>query len=121
MKITLRLIAALVAGCVTAVAIALAGTFTARILWPEYAAAEAEKAFTFVMLASRLTVGVLCTSGAACVTTLIARDDGKAAWWLGGIFLATSLPIHLYRVWADYPAWYRSKAGFTMIMAIRAC
>jgi len=106
MKNTLRRIAGLAAGCVAAVAIALAATLAARTLWPEYAAAEPEKAYTLVMLVARLTVGALCTSGAACVTTLIARDNGKAAWWLGGIFLAISLPIHLYRVWADYPAWY---------------
>jgi hypothetical protein len=58
------------------------------------------------MLAARLTVGMVCTSGAACVTTIVARDKGTASWWLGGLFLAVSLPIHLYRVWADYPAWY---------------
>jgi hypothetical protein len=106
MNTTLRRIAGLVAGCVTAIAIGSAATVAARTLWPEYAAAEPEKAYTLVMLVSRLAVAALCTSAAACVTTIFAGDNGKAAWWLGGLFLAISLPIHLFRVWADYPAWY---------------
>ena len=106
MKITLRFVAALVAGCVTAVAIAVAATMVTRTLWPEYAAAEPTKAYSLAMLFARLAVGVLCTAGAACVTTLIARDNGRAALWLGVFFLAYSLPLHLYIIWADYPAWY---------------
>ncbi|MES2058192.1 MAG: hypothetical protein V4564_19810 [Pseudomonadota bacterium] len=106
MKITLRLCVGLVAGCITAVALALAATFVARTLWPDYAAAEPEKAYSVAMLLSRLAAGAFCTAGAACVTTIIAGDNGKAASWLGGVFLAVSLPIHLCRVWADYPVWY---------------
>jgi hypothetical protein len=26
--------------------------------------------------------------------------------WIGGLFLALSTPIHLFRVWDDYPVWY---------------
>ena len=106
MTITQRRIAGMLVGCVTALALALTGTLVARTLWPAYAAAEPEKTYTFAMLVSRLTVGALCTAGAACVATIIARDTGKAAWWLGGIFLAISLPIHLYLLWTDYPVWY---------------
>ncbi|MGH7787032.1 MAG: hypothetical protein ACRERC_09220 [Candidatus Binatia bacterium] len=106
MNSTLRFIASLVVGCVTAVAIATAGFSVLRTLWPEYAAAEPEKAYTLVMLFSRLAVGALCTAGAACATTVIAGDNGRAAWWLGGLFVVISLPSHLYYVWADYPAWY---------------
>ncbi len=106
MSITLRFIAGVVGGCATAVAIALAASFAARTLWPEYAAAEPHRAYTLVMLVSRLAVAAFCTSAAACFTTIIARDNGKAAWWLGGLFLAISVPIHLYREWADFPVWY---------------
>lgn len=106
MKRTLRLIAGLVVGCVSAVAIANAGFSVLRALWPAYAAAEPEKAYTLAMLFSRLTIGALCTAGAACVTTIIAGDNGRAAWWLGGIFVVISLPSHLYYVWKDYPVWY---------------
>jgi hypothetical protein len=106
MKINQRFIAGLVAGCVTAVAIALAGTFAARTLWPEYAAAEHDKAYTLVMLVTRLAVGAICVASSACLTMIIVKDNKQAAWWLGGLFLVVSLPNHLYTVWADYPAWY---------------
>lgn len=92
-----------------AIAFALVATLIARILWPGYAAAEPEKTYTVAMLWTRLAIGALCTAAAACVTTIIARDKGRAAWWLGGFFLAVSLPDHFYHigyVWADYPAWY---------------
>lgn len=106
MKITLRISVALLTGCIAAVALALAAAFLGRTLWPEYAVAEPKKAYSLAMLAWRLSVGALCVAGAAYVATIIARDNGKAAWWLGGLFLAVSLPQHLFRVWADYPAWY---------------
>lgn len=115
MKSTLRLTAGLVVGCMTAVAIASAGFALLRALWPEYAAAEPTKAYSLAMLFSRLTVGVLCTAGAACVTTIVAGDNGKAAWWLGTLFLVLSLPSHLYYVWADYPVWYHFVYLFYLV------
>lgn len=63
MKTTLRFVVALVAGCVTAVAIAVGATLVTRILWPEYAAAEPMKAYSLSMLFARLAVGVLSTAG----------------------------------------------------------
>jgi hypothetical protein len=106
MRIELRLIAAFVAGCLTAVAIALAITGIARIIWPAYAAAEPRKTYSFAMLVSRLLVGAICTAVAACVASIIVRDNGKVACWLGMLFLIVSLPDHLYRVWPEYPVWY---------------
>ena len=105
MKSVLRFVASLVAGCVIAIAIAAAGTAVARTLWPAYAAAEPDKHYTLEMLLSRLAVGALCTAGAACVTMIVARDKGRAAWWLGALFVVISLPYHLYPgyVWNDYP------------------
>ena len=102
----LRLIAGLLVGCVTAVAIAGAGFWVLRSAWPEYAPAEPEKVFTLGMLFARLSIAALCIAGAACVTTIVAGDSGRAAWWLGGVFVLVSLPSHLYYVWDDYPAWY---------------
>ena len=96
----------MMAGGVTAIAMALTATILARRLWPEYAAAEPSRAYSVGMLVMRLAVGALCTTGAAAVTTLVARDQGQAAWWLGAIALALSLPDHLVRVWAGYPVWY---------------
>lgn len=101
-----RLIAALLIGCVTAIAIAWAGFSMFRTLWPAYAAAESTKAYTLAMLLSRLTLGAFCAASAGCITTITAADNGRGAWWLGGIFLMLSLPVHLFSVWNDYPAWY---------------
>ena len=101
-----RLIAGLAAGCLTGAALVRGASFVARTLWPAYAAAEPEKADGLVMLLSRLGAGAICVSIGAWVATMIAKDDGKAGWWLGGIVLAISLPIHLYFEWKDFPVWY---------------
>jgi hypothetical protein len=104
----LRPFASLLVGCATAVAIALLGFSILRAVWPEYAAAEPHKAYTLGMLIARLSLAALLTAGAACATTLVARDDGRTAWYLGILFLLLSLPVHLHSVWNDYPAWYHA-------------
>ena len=96
----------MLAGGVTAVLLAITFTLAVRLLWPAYSAAEPSKEYSFTMLVARLTVGALCVITAALVATRVARDQGTAAWWVGGVALALSLPIHLVRVWADYPPWY---------------
>ena len=101
---TLRLIAGVVVACVSATAIAAVSFWLLRRLWPGYAAAEPEKAYTLGMLFARLSLGVLITGGAACVAAMVA--GARAAWWFGAVLLAVSLPTHLYTVWADYPVWY---------------
>ena len=106
MASTRRLSVGVMVGGLTAVGLALTAVLLARRVWPAYAAAEPTKAYSLVMLVSRLTAGSLCTAGAAAVTTVVARDRGQAAWWLGGLFLAISLPHHVFQVWADYPVWY---------------
>lgn len=106
MKETLRTLAGLVAGCVSAVAIAAVAFSVLRAAWPEYTAAEPVKAYTLAMQLARLSIAALCTAGSACVATLVAGDDGRAAWWLGLLFVVVSLPSHLHYVWDDYPAWY---------------
>jgi hypothetical protein len=44
-----------------------------RSVWPAYALAEPDKAYTLGMLLSRLTVGVVCTLAAGAVATIAAR------------------------------------------------
>jgi len=104
----LRVIASLGVGCATAVASAMLGFSILRAIWPGYAAAEPNKAFTLGMLIARLSLAALLTAGAACATTLVARDSGRAAWYLGVLFLILSLPVHLRSVWNDYPVWYHA-------------
>jgi hypothetical protein len=105
---TFRLIAGLVVGCLTAVALAGACFWVLRISWPEYAAAEPEKAYTLGMLFARLGIAAFLTVGAAWMATVVAGDNGRAAWCLGGFFVLVSLPSHLYYVWDDYPVWYHA-------------
>ena len=105
MKINRGFIFGLAAGWMTGCAVALAGFAALRHLWPAYAAVEAQHAYTLPMSLSRLTLGVVGAASAGAVATLIARDTGRAAWWLGGQFLALSLAIHI-REWALYPVWY---------------
>ena len=103
-----RLIAGLLVGCASAVAIAKVGFSTLRVAWPEYAVAEPDKAFTLGMLFARLSIAALLTVGAACAATLVAGDNGRTAWCLGALFVLVSLPFHLHYVWDDYPVWYHA-------------
>ena len=105
-KGTLRLVAALAIGSLAAVVIAAICFSLMRAAWPAYVTAEPTKAYTLSMMLARLSIGVLCAAGAACVATIVAGDDGRAAWWLGAFFVVISLPDHLYYVWDDYPVWY---------------
>jgi hypothetical protein len=100
------MIAALVGGSLVVYAVAGIIFPVLRSLWPAYAAAEPEKAYSLAMLLTRLGIGVLCAAIGGCVATIVAGDDGRAGWWFGVLFLVVSLPTHLYYVWDDYPAWY---------------
>jgi hypothetical protein len=104
----LRTIAALGMGCATALAIAAVLFSLLRAIWPAYVAAEPDRAYSLGMLFARLSIAAVIMIGAGCAATLVARDDGRTAWWLGALFLLLSLPSHLYTVWDEYPAWYHA-------------
>ena len=106
MKTAIRPRISLVAGVLTAVALGVLASFVARSTWPAYAAAEPTRAYTLIMLWSRLAAGAVITAISAIVATRVANDTGRAAWWLGALFLAVSLPHHVFDVWAEYPVWY---------------
>jgi hypothetical protein len=72
------------------------GLLVLRSTWPAYAAAEPVKAYTLAMLCARL--------GVACIACLAAAPAG--AWAAGTLLVVLSLPVHLFEVWRDYPAWY---------------
>ena len=105
MKRNVRLIVGLLIGFATGIALGQVGLYLLRELWPAYLAADIVKSFTTAMLLARLTIGALSAAAAGCITTVLA-DSGKAAWWLGGMYLLLSLPIHLFYVWNDFPVWY---------------
>jgi hypothetical protein len=102
---TIRVIAGLVVGVLCAAGIARGAFAILQSLWPEYAAAAPDKAYTLPMLWARLGVAALLTLLSAAAATVVAADR-RVAWVLGSLFVVVSLPSHLYHVWADYPAWY---------------
>ena len=70
-----------------------------------YAAAEPQMAFTYGMMAARLTVGALASLAAGAVTRAIAPSSTPALWVLGTVLLAAFIPIHV-RLWTKFPVWY---------------
>jgi hypothetical protein len=102
----LRLWVGVIGGLASWLILGATGLGMLRAVWTDYALAEPNKAYTFGMLLSRLTVGLISSVTAGAVAAKVARGSTNAAWWLGGLLLVFSAPIHLVRVWADYPAWY---------------
>ena len=104
---TLRFVAGLALGWVTSWIVLTGGFFLLRVIWPDYAIAEPEKAYTLTMLFVRLVIFAAMIATTAGVATFVAGDR-RVAWIAGGLILALSLPPHLYPgyVWDDYPAWY---------------
>lgn len=93
-------------GCVVVILLGVALSTTARALWPAYAIAEPTRAYSLVMLISRLTAGACIVVLAAIAATRASRDDGRSAWWLGALFFVVSFVHHVFQVWAEYPVWY---------------
>ena len=82
------------------------GLYMLRICWHEYSIASMDKSYTFEMLLSRLSVGIIASVFAGIFATKIANEKGKTAWLVGVIVFCVAAYIHFFRVWADYPAWY---------------
>lgn len=103
----LRFVAALALGWATSWAILTGGFALLRVVWPDYALADPEKAYTLTMLFVRLVIFSSMIAATSGVATIVAGDK-RAAWIAGGLILALSLPPHLYPgyLWDDYPAWY---------------
>jgi hypothetical protein len=76
-------------------------------VWPDYAMADPEKAYTLRMLFVRLLVFSTMIAATSAVAVHVARDR-RFAWVAGALILAFSIPPHLYPgyVWDDYPPWY---------------
>ena len=109
---TLSAVAGVLAGGVAWITIGLTGLFLLRTCWSAYAVAEPAKAYSFAMLLSRLTLASVCSIASGFLAVRTARENRKAAWWLGALLLLGSMPLHLpvsyVSVWAEYPAWYHA-------------
>jgi hypothetical protein len=106
-RVVPRLIAGLGLGWATSWVVLTGGFALLREIWPGYALADPEKAYTLAMLLVRLLIFSSMIAATSGVATLVA-GDGRVSWVAGGLILALSLPSHLYPgyVWDDYPAWY---------------
>ena len=102
----LWLIGGVFVGFATWIAVGGFGFLVLRTAWSSYAMAEPTKAYTLPMLFARLAVSVVCTITAGAVSMIVAKHSGAVNWWLGGLLLLISAPIHVGWVWTDYPPWY---------------
>lgn len=101
------MIAATVAGLVCALALGFVCDQAALNLWPAYAAAFPDRAFTLPMQLARLTVGLVGMIAGGFVASALAGQDQRPALWLGLVGLAGGLWVHLQEpTWSNYPLWY---------------
>jgi hypothetical protein len=100
-----RTVLAIVAGLIAWVLIGAIGFSLMRAVWPDYARAEPEMAFTLSMQLARLTIGVACSVGGGWLAAVVAKGDSRPAWLLGVLLLAIFIPIH-YSLWNRFPVWY---------------
>jgi hypothetical protein len=77
----------------------------AKELWPEYAAAAADRAYTLPMLWSRLAAGAAATVCATWLAVMLGKQNLKTGFLIGVSLLALSVPWHL-NIWDQYPVWY---------------
>jgi hypothetical protein len=82
----------------------LIGLAALSALWPAYASAVPTKAYSTVMLLSRVGVSV----AASIVAGLVSGGLGgaRAARAVGYVLTGVSAVFHLWIVWPDYPVWY---------------
>jgi drug/metabolite transporter superfamily protein YnfA len=72
------------------IAIGLAGLFLLRKSWSAYAVTEPTNAYNFAMLLSRLTLASVCSIASGFLAVTTAKQNRKAAWWLGALLLLGS-------------------------------
>jgi len=103
----LRLLGGVSLGALTWSVILKGGFAILREVWPSYALADPERAYTLSMLLVRLTIFVGVISATSAVAALVAKDS-RVALLAGAVIFAVSIPPHLYPgyLWEDYPAWY---------------
>jgi archaellum biogenesis protein FlaJ (TadC family) len=101
----LRRIGAILAGLVAFGAVVLLAVVTAREAWPDYAEAEPTRAYSLVMLLTRLTVGFVATLVAGLAATKVDQGSRRSPLIFGIILLMISVVWHV-GIWEQYPIWY---------------
>jgi hypothetical protein len=101
----IRRVGAIVAGLLIFFLLAFLAGLAAQSLWPEYAVAATDRAYTLPMLLTRLAAGAVAAVVAGWGASMIARDRQISALWLGLVLVAISVPWHI-QIWNAYPIWY---------------
>ena len=109
-----RTLIALVAGLALWVVVATLLNLGLRAGLAGYALAEPTMSFTLGMKVARLILGALASLTAGAATGLIAPSRRSLPWVLGGVVLATFIPVHI-QLWAKFPVWYHLVCLVTLV------
>jgi len=102
----LKIVAAVAAGVVLWVVLAIGIDFCLRTGWPDYAAVEKAMTFTMPMMIARLGESTVALVIASWAAGRIAPGTGTA-WGLGIVLFLIFVPIH-YSLWSKFPGWYHA-------------
>ena len=100
-----RKVSSVIAGLLMFFLLSFLASLAAKSLWPAYAAAVPDRAYTLPMQLARLATGAIATVVAGWLASTIARDRQFSALWVGLVLLAISVPWHI-SIWSEYPVWY---------------
>src|SRR5215510_5432189 len=112
-----RSILACLAGLLTWIVVVSVINRVLRLSMPNYTAAEHTLQFTLAMKWARLLMAIVTSVAAGAVTSWISQSSRWAPLIVGGVVLATFLPLHI-AIWNKFPAWYHLTFLLTIIPAV---
>ncbi|MFM5885893.1 MAG: hypothetical protein ACKOQ3_11335 [Novosphingobium sp.] len=102
-----RVIGSIVAGWTAFLLLGWLSSGLVLHVWPAYAAAYPERAFTLPMQLARLGVGAVLVIIAGATISAISRHNRQAIVWGAIIPLVETVWVHLHEpTWSHYPVWY---------------
>ena len=113
-KIVARVIASVVGGILLFALATMAMSAVSKELWPEYAAAVADRAYTLPMLLSRLASGAAAIVFATWLAVMLGKQSLKTGFLIGVSLLVLNILWHV-NIWDKYPVWYH-LTWFAIIM-----
>jgi hypothetical protein len=113
-KIVARVIASVVGGILFFALATMAMSAVSKELWPEYAAAVADGAYTLPMLWSRLVSGAAAIIFATWLAVMLGKQNLKTGFLIGVSLLVLNILWHV-NIWDKYPVWYH-LTWFAIIM-----
>ena len=102
-----RFLLSLFAGPAGVLFVMVVGSIIARALWPGYALAAGNRAFTLTMLIARLSVGAFAVLLGSLMAARTSPRALLSSAGTGSSVLAVSIPWHVH-IWSAYPPWYHA-------------